>query len=431
MTLTWWGIVRVGLVQMAIGSVVVLTTSTLNRVMAVELALPAALPGLLVGLHYAVQGSRPEWGRRSDLGGRRTPWIIGGMAALSSGGALAAAAVALMGDATAAGIALAVLAFVLIGVGVGAAGTSVLALMAAGAEPRRRAAAATVTWLMMIAGIALTAGATGAALDPYSPERLLLVVGATCLGAFSLAALAVAGLERGLAAPPPETDRPPLAAALREVWSEPASRRFTIFVFVSMVAYFMQELILEPYAGHVFGYSPGESTKLSGVQNGGVFAGMVTVGVAVTGLRIGSLRIWTVGGCLASALALAAIAAMGAQGPGAPLDAAVLALGFANGVFAVGAIGSMMQLASQGRARRDGTRLGLWGAAQAMAAGVGGLLGATAVDLGRLWMTEPDAYAAVFLAEAALFAASAILALRIRAGLQAVGLRRPVLLPGE
>ncbi len=431
MHLTWWGVIRVGLVQMAIGSIVVLTTSTLNRVMAVELALPAALPGLLVGLHYAVQVSRPEWGRRSDAGGRRTPWIVGGMAALALGGTLAAAAVALMGDSPAGGVALAVAAFALIGVGVGAAGTSALALMAAGAEPRRRAAAATVTWLMMIAGIALTAAGTGALLDPYSPQRLLLVVGATSLGAFLLAALSASGLERRLPAPAPDPERAPLTEVLRQVWSEPASRRFTIFVFVSMVAYFMQELILEPYAGHVFAYTPGQSTTLSGIQNGGVFAGMVTIGIAVSGLRLGSLRVWTAGGCLASAAALSVIAGLGALGPEAPLGAAVLALGFANGVFAVGAIGSMMQLASEGRARRDGARIGLWGAAQAMAAGFGGLLGAAAADLARLRMPAADAYGAVFLAEAALFAAAAVLALRIQTGRAVPGMGRPALLPGE
>ncbi|MEM9302461.1 MAG: PucC family protein, partial [Pseudomonadota bacterium] len=58
----WLGIVRLGLVQMALGSIVVLTTSTLNRVMVVELALPALLPGLLVGIHYAVQVLRPRFG---------------------------------------------------------------------------------------------------------------------------------------------------------------------------------------------------------------------------------------------------------------------------------------------------------------------------------------------------------------------------------
>ena len=66
--------------QTALGSIVVLTTSTLNRVMVVELALPAMLPGALVGLHYAIQALRPRWGYGSDVGGRRTPWIIGGMA---------------------------------------------------------------------------------------------------------------------------------------------------------------------------------------------------------------------------------------------------------------------------------------------------------------------------------------------------------------
>ena len=49
MTLSWLSIFRLGLVQMCLGAIVVLTTSTLNRVMVVELALPAVLPGLLVG----------------------------------------------------------------------------------------------------------------------------------------------------------------------------------------------------------------------------------------------------------------------------------------------------------------------------------------------------------------------------------------------
>ena len=84
--LGWFGIVRLGLVQTSLGAIVVLTTSTLNRVMVVELALPAMLPGALVALHYAVQVMRPRWGHGSDLGRRRTPWIVGGMAVLALGG---------------------------------------------------------------------------------------------------------------------------------------------------------------------------------------------------------------------------------------------------------------------------------------------------------------------------------------------------------
>ena len=48
---SWLGIARFGLVQAALGAIVVLTTSTINRVMIVELALPAMVPGLLVTWH--------------------------------------------------------------------------------------------------------------------------------------------------------------------------------------------------------------------------------------------------------------------------------------------------------------------------------------------------------------------------------------------
>ena len=94
--LGWLGIIRLGLVQTALGAIVVLTTSALNRVMVVELALPATLPGILVGIHYALQMLRPRMGYGSDMGGRRTPWIIGGMAVLALGGVLAAAGTALV-----------------------------------------------------------------------------------------------------------------------------------------------------------------------------------------------------------------------------------------------------------------------------------------------------------------------------------------------
>jgi len=71
------------------------------------------------------------------------------------------------------------------------------------------------------------------------------------------------------------------------------ARRFTVFVFVSMLAYSAQDLILEPFAGLVFAMTPGQSTQLSGVQHGGVFLGMVLVALAgstAAGRRIASLR---------------------------------------------------------------------------------------------------------------------------------------------
>src|SRR5215469_12202754 len=113
--LSWFGIARLGLVQTGLGSVTVLTMATLNRVMVVELALPAMLPGILVGLHYAMQVLRPRLGYGSDLGGRRTPWIVGGMMLHTTGGALAAIATSVMAMHLYLGIALAVIAFIMIG----------------------------------------------------------------------------------------------------------------------------------------------------------------------------------------------------------------------------------------------------------------------------------------------------------------------------
>jgi len=415
MTLNWLQIFRIGLVQMCLGAVVVLTTSTLNRLMVVELALPAVLPGLLVGLHYGIQITRPNWGFLSDTSGNRTRWIIGGMAILAAGGWLAALGVVIMEARFAPGLALSILAYALIGVGVGASGTSLLALLASACAPRRRAAAATITWLMMIGGIAVTATTVGHFLDPYSPMLLLEIVGAVAIGAVVVTALAIFGIEARVdASPAPEGRRVPFREGLAEIWAEPEARNFTIFVFLSMSAYFMQELILEPYAGLVFGMTPGQSTQLSGAQNGGVFLGMLTVGIAATGLRLGSLRHWVVAGCLGSAAALVAITALGASGAAASLFPAVVALGFFNGMFAVAAIGAMMALAGQGRGSREGTRMGLWGAAQAIAAGFGGLLGAAAVDAMRgVLAGDASAFGAVFAFEASLFVLSALLALKV------------------
>ena len=82
-------------------------------------------------------------------------------------------------------------------------------------------------------------------------------------------------------------------------------------------------------------------------------------------------------------------------------------------MFAVAAIGSMMALAGEGRAEREGTRMGLWGAAQAIAAGFGGLLGAALADAMRTVMTNPSAFGTVFVLEAMLYIASAVMAVRI------------------
>lgn len=412
MTLTWTQIMRLGLVQMALGAIVVLTTSTLNRLMVVELALPALLPGALVGLHYGVQMSRPRWGFTSDTGGNRTRWIIGGMLTLALGGIGAAFAVTLFASSFAIAMVLSIGSYALIGIGVGASGTSLLALLGTATAPDRRAAAATITWLMMIFGIAVTAGLSGQFLDPYSPQRLMTVVGVIAVAATLLTILAIGKIESCVTPMRPEPTMP-FVQGMRDIWAEPKTRNFTLFVFLSMNAYFMQELILEPYAGLVFNFTPGESTALSGAQNGGVFIGMLAVGIAATGLKIGTLRSWVMAGCLGSSAILMLIGMTGFGQTVFNFTYLVIALGFFNGMFAVAAIGAMMALASQGRGQREGTRMGLWGAAQAIAAGFGGLTGAILVDVMRTATTDGPAFGTVFGFEACLFLAAALMAARV------------------
>jgi geranylgeranyl reductase len=425
MLMGWSGIIRLGLIQAAIGSLVVLATSTFNRIMVVELALPAVFPGLLVAIHYAVQMARTRVGHGSDNGGRLTNWIIGGMLVLAVGVIAAAASVGLMTVHRTAGILAAIAAYIVIGLGVGASGTSLLVLLAKTVTPQRRPAAATLTWLMMFVGFVMTTAIVSLLLDPWSPLRLLEVAAGCAAVDVLLTLLAVWRVEsrvsqRDPAVAPAEKQPAPRSAfraAFREVWQERLARHFTLFIFISMLAYSGQELLLEPFAGRVLDLTPGQSARIASLQHGGALIGMVLV--AVLGsirwrVKMDSLRNWTAWGCAGSAVALLALALCALTPAHWPLRTHMLVLGVMNGIFAVSAIGAMMQLVSASGPQRQGLRMGLWGAAQAVAFAMGGAVSSALVDVARYASgSAVTAYAIVFAVQAALF----VVAARIAAGL--------------
>ena len=413
----WFGVVRLGTVQAAIGAMVMLATSLLNRVMVVEFAIAAAVPAGLVAWHYAVQLSRPLWGHKSDRSEKRSSWIMAGMGILALGTLIAVDATIMMAGAGIFAIILAVLGFSLIGLGVGMAGTALLALLASRVAVERKPAAAAISWTMMVAGIVVAAGVSGSFLDPFSEARLAIVTSMVVLVAFCVAMLALRGLERNSL--PVENGRNSNIEAnftqvLRDISQDQQARRFTYFVFISMLAYSMQDLILEPFAGFIFGMTPGESTQLAGVQHSGILLGMLVAGLG------GSLyakyfgrneKLWIIIGCLSSAVMLGALSIAAAVGPAWPLKANVFGLGVANGIFAVAAVGAMLGLASDGSASGEGARMGVWGAAQAIAFGAGGLLGAVIVDLLRGTMADDsNAFQIVFVVEGAMFILAALVA---------------------
>jgi BCD family chlorophyll transporter-like MFS transporter len=422
--LGWIGVLRLGLVQSAIGAMFALTTLTLNRVMVVEYRLPAALPAAFVAWNYVVQLSRPRWGHGSDLGRRRTPWIIGGMGVMALGSILATDSATMISSSPVMGGVMAFIAYSLIGAGVGAAGTSLLALLATRVAPERRPAAASVTWIMMIVGFIAYAAVSGTFLQPFSPQRLALVASVVSGVAFLVAILAVRGAEADgdVTASEPTAELAPAPSrsfkdVMADIWADHLARGFTIFIFVSMLAYSAQELILEPFAGLVFQMSPAQSAQLTGFEKAGALIGMVlfgALGARTQGGRSAWMRRWTIAGCLGSALALGGLAAASLVGPAWPLGPTVFVLGLANGVFAVAAIGSMMGLADAGATPQAGARMGVWGAAQAGAFAIGGFLGASGVEAlrGLLHQLAP-AFIWVFAIEAALFVTAAILAARL------------------
>jgi len=409
----WSQIARLGLVQASLGAVIVLITSVLNRVMIVELGLAAAIPGALVAGHYVVQLSRVHAGFGSDRSGRRTPWIVAGMAVVAVSGFVAAVATAQMADSVVVGVLLASVACVTLGAGVSVAGTPLLALLAERTTSARRGPSAAIVWLMMIAGFAITAATVGRLLDPFSLDRMIAVSAGVSLVAFGVTALALWRLE-GTATPvarPADDASVPFRAAVAAIWAEGEARRFASFVFVAMLAYSAQDLILEPFAGTVFGLTPGETTRISSLQHGGMFVGMI--GTAIATRRGARLTQWAAAGCVGSAAGFVALLVAGWSGSEPLLRLSILGMGAANGVFAIGAIGAMMALVDQPGRREAGVRMGLYGSAQAIAFAAGGFLGAGLSDVARALLGSPRlGYATVFLLEALLFVLAAWFAMR-------------------
>lgn len=415
-TLGWGLLARLCLVNAAIGGMAALPVNLFNRLMTVELMLPAILPGLLVALHYGVQLTRPVWGHRSDAKGGRTPFILGGTVVVGIGLVMTAYAIAEVTHwPTQLGIW--IVAYALIGLGIGAAGTSFLALLAVAAPTGKQAAAATFAWLMLIAGAIIGSIGTGIALKPYTHDKLVPVVIGVAIIALIVAYVATWRVERRLG-PAPAPQEAKLGPALRATWDDPAARAFTGFVFLSILAFYLSELVLEPFAGHVHGLSPDASTRLSGGKDGASLVGMIAAGALAT-FGLGTLRGWAVTGCIISAVGLIGL------GAGLALVPFTVVLGLGNGLFVVGAIGSMMNLAAaqEGAA---GTRMGVFGAAQAIAAGLAGLIATGTLDIARLILPDTAAYGTVFGIEAILFLAAALVALRILHTPAA-----PVLQPGE
>ena len=382
-------LLRLSLFQVSVGMALVLLVGTLNRVMIVELGVPAALVAVMVALPVLYAPVRALIGFRSDthrsaLGWRRVPFIwmgtmvqFGGLAIMPfallvlSGGGNAQAWPAWIGQAGAG------LAFLLVGAGLHTTQTAGLALttdlVAEESQPR----VVGLMYVMLLLGTIVSAFVFGAFLRDFSPGRLVQVIQGAAVATMVL---------NGLALWKQETRRPnrqrtvTAQPSFSEAWSAFAAidgtRRRLVAIGVGTLAFGMPDVLLEPYGGQVLGMGVGHTTWLTAALACG---GLLGFGLASKVLSQGAdpARMARLGAWLGVPAFFAVLASASTQSVGL-FAAGALLIGFGAGIFGHGTLTLTMN-----RAPKDqvGLALGAWGAVQATAAGVAVALGGILRDI--------------------------------------------------
>ena len=412
-------LLRLSLFQVSVGMSVALVVGTLNRVMIVELGVPARLVSIVVAVPLVLAPLRALVGFRSDthrsaLGWRRVPYLwIGTMLQFGGLAIMPFALLFLSGYRTGhappfAGPFAAGFAFLLMGAGLHTVQTVGLALATDLAPARLRPRVVAVLCLMLLVGVLASALVFGALLSNFSEWRLIQVVQGAAVVTVVLNGIALWKQEgRGAAAP----ERPRFEEAWREVASEAQSRRRLVAVAIGTFAFSLQDVLLEPYGGQVLRLPVGETTSLTALLAAGGIAGFALAGWA---LARGTDRYRVAAhGALAGTVAFVLVMLAAPIQSSGLFIAGTGMIGFGAAMFLAGTLSSAME-----RSGSVGLALGRWGAVQAFSAGsaiaMGGVLrdvvGRAAMQ-GRLGSAMVDAatgYEAVYALEVALLFATLV-----------------------
>ncbi len=376
-------LLRLALFQVSVGMAAVLLIGTLNRVMIVELGVPAWLVAVMVALPLIAAPFRAIVGFRSDthksvLGWRRVPYLwMGTMLQFGGLAIMPFALIVLSGDTTAPpilGRAAAALAFLLVGAGLHTVQTVGLALATDLAPVEKHPKVVALLCMMLLLGMVCSALFFGLLLRHFSELRLIQVVQGSAAVTVLLNGFALWKQEpRNPALTSPTLARP----GFWQCWQEfaqggNATRRLVALGF-GTVSFSMQDVLLEPYGGQILHLTVGQTTALTALLALGGLAGFATAARAL-GQGADPYR-------LAGGGALAGVFAFSALIFAAPLHAVplfvlgVALIGFGAGLFAHCTLTAAMGMAGRGQI---GLALGIWGAVQASAAGVavaaGGLI---------------------------------------------------------
>ncbi|WP_170937290.1 MULTISPECIES: BCD family MFS transporter [Rhodomicrobium] len=373
-------ILRLSLFQVTVGMTMVLLTGTLNRVMILEVGMPAGLVALMVGLPLIFAPFRALIGFRSDhhrsfLGWRRVPYIWFGT--LLQFGGLAIMPFALLvltpdahGPAWV-GMIGAGLAFLLTGAGVHTTQTAGLALATDLAPANVRPRVVALLYMMLLVGMVASALVLGALLQDFSPKRLIQVIQGVALLTMVVNIVALWKQEpRDPSRTAFDEERP----AFRDAWNEftrgGRASRLLVAVGLGSAAFSMQDILLEPYGGEILHLTVGATTALTALLAGGSLAGFAYAARKLT-QGFDPYRLAGYGAVIGiTGFALITLAG--------PLETALLfrcgtaLIGFGGGLFAVCSLTAAMALSQGGQ---SGLALGAWGAVQASSAGLAIALG--------------------------------------------------------
>jgi len=374
-------LIRLSLFQVSVGMALVMLVGTLNRVMIVELAVPATLVAVMLALPLVFAPFRTLIGYKSDthvsaLGLRRIPYIWKGTLCQFGGFAIMPFALLVLsgyGEAVDAprwiGLSAAALAFLLVGAGVHIVQTVGLALATDLVKQADQPKVVGLMYVMLLLGMVVSALVFGALLEDYTPGRLIQVIQGTAVISAALNLVAVWKQEtrsRDRAAQMKLAQPEPFAQAWAQLTRTPGIMRLLVVIALGTFGFGMADVLLEPYGGQALGLSVAQTTKLTALFAGGTllgfgFASRLLAGdfrpekLALNGAALG------VPGFL-----LIIYASLGGGVPSFLLG--VFGVGLATGLFGHATLTATMRAAPRDRV---GLALGAWGAAQACAAGLG------------------------------------------------------------
>jgi len=401
-------LIRLAGLPLSLTLITILAGSVINRVMVVELGLPVTLASLFVAIPLLVAPVRIWLGYLSDAypvwGRRREPYLILGAVLSGAGAALAVILVLQTTSLWSLGAVATLVTLIVYGVGRNLANNTFQALLAdmfAPGVPRSRAA--NLYEVVKMVGLIIGAGLVSQALRPYSPERLTTVV--ITIGAIVVVFSIIAAVGQE---PRNEATRQaavtarslPFGPTFKTLlWNDPTARLFFFIVTLTLLGTQMQDVLLEPYGGLVFGMDVAATTQLTMFWGLGTLISILLSGIILI-KWLGLLRLFRVGIAFLLVLFPALILA-GVLQSVLMLQLTVLGLGLGTGLSAAALLAYMVQFTTL---KRAGLMVGVWGVGHQLGRALASLLAGVLVD-GMKWATGNNyivAYGTAFLLEALL-----------------------------